>query len=389
MESIHSKKNMQDSKKKLFMWSGFFVVIIIIILLVRYFSLFWGLTIDRDVDVKQTKEGGTSILLMGKGGGSHEGPDLTDTIMLASLNPEKNTVDLISIPRDLYIKSMGSKINAAYIKGEKEKKGMIYAKAIVASVTGIKPDYAVVIDFSGFEKLIDLLGGIDVNVDNTLIDSAYPTEGKERELCGVTEDGLASFSAQIATSSATESDIFPCRFEVLRIEEGKQHMKGGLALKFVRSRHALGNEGSDFARSKRQQSVINAIREKVLSLGTLANPLKVVGIIGILKDNIATDIQENEYDDFIKLAQKMKGAKITSHVLDTGDVSDERYGLLINPPLDESVGFQWVLSPRAGVGDYSEIKEYVLCVLEGKECEITETDVRVIASPTSVQTKTP
>lgn len=366
------------------------MAIIIVVLLIRYFSLFWGLTVDRKVDVKQTKEGSTSILLMGKGGGSHDGPDLTDTIMLASLNPEKNTVDLISIPRDLYVKSMGRKINSAYVIGEeKEKKGMLYTKAVVASVTGVKPDYAVIIDFSGFEKLIDLLGGIDVQVENTLIDNAYPTEGKERELCGVTEDGLASFSAQIATSSATESEIFPCRFEVLQVKEGAQHMNGELALKFVRSRHALGQEGSDFARSKRQQSVINAIREKVLSLGTLANPLKVVGIIGILKDNIATDIQEQEYDDFIKLAQKMKGAKITSYVLDTGDIERGRYGLLVNPPLDESVGFQWVLSPRIGVGDYSEIKEYISCVLSGKTCEITETGVGIVASPVISPATTP
>lgn len=384
MESIHSKKNSSGSKKKLFLWGGIFVAVIICLLLIRYFSLFWGLTVDRKVDVKQTKEGSTSILLMGKGGGNHDGPNLTDTIILATVNPEKNTVNLISIPRDLYVKSMGRKINAAFAIGEeKEGKGMLYAKSIVASVTGIKPDYVVIIDFSGFEKLIDLLGGIDVQVDNTLVDNAYPVEGKEKELCGVTEDGIASFSAQIASSSATEYDLFPCRFEVLEVDEGTQHMNGELALKFVRSRHALGSEGSDFARSKRQQSVINAIREKVLSLGTLANPLKVVGIIGILKDNIATDIQEKEYDDFIKLAQKMKGAKIMNNALDTGE--GERYGLLINPPLDDSVSFQWVLSPRVGVGNYSEIKEYVSCIVLGKQCEVRESGIGEVTVPTTTK----
>lgn len=372
------------NKKNLLIWGGIFIVIILVLLLVRYFSLFWGLAIDRSVDVKQTKDGSVNILLLGKGGGSHDGPDLTDTIILANINPEKNRITMISIPRDFYMSSTKSKINKIYADGQKNgDKGILLSKAAVNSLTGVHPDYAVVIDFSGFEKLIDLLGGIDVTVENTLDDYAYPVEGKEDELCDHTEDGIASFSAQIATSSATEFDIFPCRFEHLHVDAGVEHMDGKTALQFVRSRHALGKEGSDFARSKRQQNVIQAIREKVLSLGTLANPLKVVGIIGILKDNISTDIQEKEYDDFIKLAQKMKGAEINTYVLDIGNEADGRYGLLVNPPLSEDVGFQWVLSPRTGVSNYSEIKDYVRCVIDDKSCEITETDVVVSAPVTS------
>lgn len=368
----------QKSKKNLLVWGGIFVLIIAVLLLFRYFSLFWGLTVDRRVDVKQTKDGSVNILLLGKGGGNHDGPNLTDTIMLANINPEENRVTLISIPRDFYLTSTKSKINKVYSDGQNEgEKGILLSRAAVSSITGVRPDYAVVIDFSGFEKLIDLLGGIDVTVENTLDDYAYPVEGLEDELCDHTQDGIASFSAQIATSSATEFDIFPCRFEHLHVEKGVIPMDGKTALQFVRSRHALGQEGSDFARSKRQQNVIQAIREKVLSLGTLANPLKVVGIIGILKDNIATDIKEEEYDDFIKLAQKMKGATIKSYVLDAGDEADTRYGLLVNPPLSQEVGYQWVLSPRTGVSNYSEIKKYVACVIEGRECEITKDAVIV------------
>ncbi len=374
----HTQQGKKNNRRNLFIWGGLFILIIIILLLVRYFSLFWGLTIDRRVDVKQTKDGSVNILLLGKGGGLHDGPDLTDTIILANINPEKNRVTMISIPRDLYLTSTKSKINKVYAEGQqKNKQGILLSRAAVNSLTGVSPDYAVVIDFSGFEKLIDLLGGVDVTVENRLDDYAYPVEGKEDELCGHTEDGIASFSAQIATASATEFDIFPCRFQRLQINKGVQYMDGKTALQFVRSRHALGKEGSDFARSKRQQNVINAIREKVLSLGTLANPLKVIGIIGILKDNIATDIKEEEYDDFIKLAQKMKGAQIDSYVLDVGDVSEKRYGLLINPPLSEEVEYQWVLSPRFGVDNYSEIKKFVACVISGSECEISETDIIV------------
>lgn len=374
----HTQQTKKSNRRNLLLWAGLFIGIIIVLLLVRYFSLFWGLTVDRRVDVKQTKDGSVNILLLGKGGGTHDGPDLTDTIILANINPDKNKVTMVSIPRDLYLTSTKSKINKVYADGQQNnEKGILLSRAAVNSLTGVQPDYAVVIDFSGFEKLIDLLGGIDVKVENTLDDYAYPVEGKEDELCDHTEDGIASFSAQIATASATEFDIFPCRFQHLHVDEGVQPMDGKTALQFVRSRHALGQEGSDFARSKRQQNVINAIRDKVLSLGTLANPLKVVGIIGILKDNIATDIKEEEYDDFIKLAQKMKGATIESYVLDVGNEADNRYGLLINPPLSQDVGYQWVLSPRAGVNNYSEIKKFVSCVISDSECEITETDVVV------------
>jgi len=364
-------------KKNLIWAAGIILFILALVFIIKALPFFWGVFVDKNINVTTTKEGDVNVLIMGIGGGEHEGPDLTDTIILASLHPDENRIDLISIPRDLYIESLKKKINHAYSIGQdKGDKGILLARSTVNSVTGVRPDYTVVIDFSGFVKLVDLLGGIDVNVENTLDDYAYPVEGKEQELCSVTEDGIASFSAQIATGSATEFDVFPCRFKHLHVERGQNHMDGELALKFVRSRHALGAEGTDFARSKRQQLVIDAIRNKILSLGTLANPVKVIGMISILKDNIFTDIPDSQYDDFIKLAQKMKGSKITSYVIDEGDSYQGKPGLLINPPLTEFSG-QWVLIPRIGNSNFSEIKEYVGCILSGKECTITEEDIEI------------
>lgn len=363
--------------KKIAIGVGLFILIIFLLVLFKAMPIFWGVFIDKKISVKKSDNGNINILLLGIGGAKHDGPDLTDTIILASINPQKNIVHLVSIPRDLYVDSLQTKINAAYANGqEKGGKGILLARSTVASITGIRPDYVFVLDFSGFIKLVDLIGGIDVQVENTLDDYAYPEEGKENELCGTTDDGLASFSAQIATGSATEFDLFPCRFFHLHVPLGLQHMDGELALKFVRSRHALGKEGSDFARSKRQQLVINAVRDKILSLGTLANPVKLIGIIGILGDNIHTDIPEGQFDDFIKLAQKMKGAKIESTVIDEGDLAQERYGLLMNPPTKDYRG-QWVLIPRIGSGNYSEIKTYLACVMKGGNCQITKDTVEV------------
>jgi len=351
------------------------IVALLVLVIARYVPIFWGIFVDKKISLTTASEGNVNLLLMGIGGGNHDGPDLTDTIIFANIQPDKKIVHLISIPRDLYIKPLGSKINAAYADGQKKGKGILLAKSTVGAVTGITPDYTVVIDFSGFVKLVDVLGGIDVDVENKLDDFAYPDEGKENDLCGNTEDSLATFSAQIATGSATESDIFPCRFIHLHVEKGTQHMDGKLALQFVRSRHAIGEEGTDFARSSRQQLVIEAVRNKLLSLGTISNPIKIFSIIQLLRQNINTDIPEDKFDDFIKLAQKMKGAKITSNVLDTGDIGNERYGLLVNPPISSEFGYQWVLSPRAGSSDYSEIQSFVECLVSGNLCTVTQTSV--------------
>lgn len=373
---VKDKKSHQ--KKVIFLVSLIVVCVVVLYFGLKILPFFWGVFIDKKINIKKDQNGTVNVLLMGIGGGTHEGPDLTDTIILANINPHKNIVHLVSIPRDLYVDSLHSKINAAYATGQDNGgRGILLARSTIASVTGVRPDYVFIIDFSGFVKLVDLLGGIDVNVQNTLDDYAYPVEGKEQELCGATEDSLATFSAQIATGSATEFDLFPCRFTHLHVDPGSQHMDGELALKFVRSRHALGLEGSDFARSRRQQLVVGALRAKVLSLGTLANPVKIIGIINILKDNIHTDIPEDQYDDFIKLAQSMKGAKIDSTVIEEGDSYQGRYGLLINPPLTDYNG-QWVLAPRAGRADYSEIKAYVACVVSGATCSITKTSVEVV-----------
>lgn len=366
-------------KKKIILLLGIGVLALVLIFIIRYFSLFWGVVVDRSISIKNNDNGVINVLLLGIGGGKHDGPNLTDTIILASLDPKKNTVNLISLPRDLYVPALKGKINRVYSDGEEKGKGkgMLLVKSAVNSITGVRPDYVVVIDFSGFVKLVDLLGGIDVEVKNALVDREYPIAGAENELCNHTEEGIASFSAQIATGSATEPEIFPCRYETLEVPRGKIHMDGELALQFVRSRHAEGAEGTDFARSSRQQSVINAVRNKVLSLGTLANPVKIFGIIDILTDHIRMDIPENEFDDFIKLAQKMQDAKITNYVLDIGDESQNRPGLLTHPDISEDYNYQWVLAPRLGGNNFSEVKEYIQCILDGNICEVTEEEVTV------------
>jgi anionic cell wall polymer biosynthesis LytR-Cps2A-Psr (LCP) family protein len=161
-------------------------------------------------------------------------------------------------------------------------------------------------------------------------------------------------------------EFFPCRFKLLHVDAGIQHMDGSTALQFVRSRHALGVEGSDFARSQRQAKVISAFKEKVFSVQTILNPVKVVNLYNILKASIDTDIPESQFGDFVDLANKIRGAKVQNAVIDLGD--DTRPGLLTNPPPIADYGYAWVLVPKAGPADYSEIHSFVACNVTNIGC---------------------
>jgi LCP family protein required for cell wall assembly len=358
--------------------SIFYIVLAVLVIvlgrilfsMIAYLPFLFQLLFNHNIDLKHTDDK-VNILLMGIGGGNHDGPNLTDTIIFSSIDTKTNKISMISIPRDLWVPDIKSKINAAYADGEAKKKGsgLVLSEAVVGKITGQEIDYGVVVDFDGFVKAVDLIGGLDVNVDRTFDDYEYPVEGKEDDTCGLSSSDIQQF---IATDSA-EVDIqqeFPCRYTHVHFDKGLNHMDGKTALEFVRSRHALGPEGSDFARSARQEKVIKAFKDKIFSLQILTDPGKLINLYSIVKQSISTDIKDTEFDDFIRLIEKVKNAKIETGVLDTGDSSQNRQGLLINPPISEEFGYQWVLIPSKGDGDFSEIQSFVNCELTKGNCTV-------------------
>ncbi len=303
-------------------------------------------------------------------------PNLTDTIIFASIDPKKNTVNLISVPRDLWISDLGQngeKINQAYADGQNDNqnKGLLLAKTVVGKVVGQPIHYGFRIDFDGFVKAVDLIGGVDVTVANTLDDYNYPIDGKEQETCGHTSDEIQAF---VASASADQDfwAFFPCRYKHLHVDAGIQHMDGTAALEFVRSRHGVGSEGSDFARSRRQQEVIEAFKSKIFSLGIILNPSKLMGLYTILQSSIDTDIKGEDIAAFISLAQSLRNAKIQTAVLDYGDVAQNRAGLLVQPPISADYNYASVLIPRVGANNYSEIQAYVNCELTKGNCVVPQ-----------------
>ncbi len=344
-------------------------------------GIFYGVTIDKAINLTAREKESFNIALLGIGGAAHDGPDLSDTMIVANVNLKQNEVFMFSIPRDLWIERNKDKINGIYAKEKNDGNGLGGVAGVLEMITGQKIDYVFVLDFEGFTKLVDHLGGIDVNVTSTLDDYHYPIEGLENETCGKSDEEISEFSATVS-AEMDFWDYFPCRYKHLHVDKGTVHMDGQLALEFVRSRHGVGSEGSDFARSKRQQQVITALKDKAFSLGVILNPVKLIGVFNILRENIDTNIDIEKVDDFIKLADKLKDGEINSYVFDQGNGSDE-FGLLLNPPITEEYRYKWVLIPRIGNDDFSEIKEYVSCVTKGDDCRIGKQGI-LTPSPTAV-----
>lgn len=336
----------------------------------------------------KSTDGRVNILLLGNAGGTHDGPDLTDSIIVASYHLKSNRVTLISIPRDLWVDSAKAKVNTLYHFGNKKGDGIKYTEDKIDDFLGFPIHYGVRLDFSGFQRAIDLIGGVEVDVPKTFDDYNYPIEGKEDDLCGllekevdltpdqikalnITEDKLnpaspspnatpnpdpnapKRFKVLIDSSDkiATSAADFACRFEHIRYEKGKNSMDGEEALKFVRSRMGTNGEGSDFARSRRQQLVLQSFRNKALSLQTLTSPKTVTDLIGTFGQSVETDIPFDKYLDFYKLVKKNE--KVESIVL--GDLGNGK-SILITP-LPSEYGGTFVLIPPGG--DFKKIQDFI------------------------------
>jgi len=252
-----------------------------------------------------------NILLLGMGGKGHAGPFLTDTIILASYQPSTKKMAMLSIPRDLLVEIPNrgwKKINNvnAFAEIDESGSGGEATKNTISQIFDIPIHYYVRIDFAGFKELVDDLGGVNVYVERSFSDSSYPTDDYG--------------------------------YQTVSFEHGWQQMDSETALQYSRSRHGNNGEGSDFARALRQQKVIFALREKILSANTLFNPKKLNTLLGAYNNKVQTNIDIWEAVAFKKIAEEFNG-QIINQILDS---SPDNY--LYN----NIVGGAYVLQPKAG-----------------------------------------
>lgn len=311
------------------------------------------------------------VLVMGFGGGTHDGGYLTDTIILALVEQKKERVTLISLPRDLWInlpvtesETKGFKINAAYAIGRDDRRypnkpeqytgeggGGTLAKYAISEITGLPVKHFVALSFDGFKKSIDVLGGVPVNVPVTFDDPLYPIEEKKNDTCGLTEEEFAERTATMSGAKLEES--FACRYELLHFDRGIQTMDGETALKYVRSRHSP-QHGGDYARSQRQKTLIAGVKEKVFTVGFLP---KLIPFMNTLTYDMQMDIDPQTLQQWIAKADEFKGYEIRSIEVTEKTVLQQ----------STSADRQFILIPKTGDGDWQSVKDYIQSELEGIE----------------------
>ena len=308
-----------------------------------------------------------NILLLGYAGGTHQGTYLTDTMMLAHIDMANKKAVLISIPRDVWVKiptktkdSFHSKINTVFQMGmfpedyanldsKYIKKGheTTLISYVISQITGYVPDYFVSIDFDGFIKAIDVLGGVEINVESGFEDKRYPITGKETDLCGKEESEFEELE-KIATESPEIA--YPCRYETLKFEAGLQNMDGETALKFSRSRYSSQN-GGDFERAKRQQLLLEAVKDKIISVGFIP---KIIPLLDELSSHIKTDISLEQMQKFLSKAKNANNYKIKRLVITDNDYLDT----------SKSEDGQFVLIPKLGIDDWTDVKKWIKSTID-------------------------
>jgi len=285
---------------------------------------------SADKQLKGEDRDRINILLLGMGGKQHDGGYLTDTIMLVSLEPSTKKVAMLSIPRDLTVPIEGlgwRKINNinAFAEVENRDSGGLAVSQAISDILELPIDYYFRVDFEGFINIINELGGIKINVKNALEDPLYPIMGAE------------------------DAEPYESRFEHLYIPAGWQEMDGELALKYARSRHAYGGEGSDFARAKRQQKILEAVKDKLLSKYIIFKPLMIKNIINQVQEHVSTNLQIWEIVKAWDMFKDISGSNIINKVLDNSPS-----GLLVDMITSDGA---YILTPRSG--DFAEIQYLV------------------------------
>lgn len=267
-------------------------------------------TIENDPDYTMPKpeDDRWDLLVLGIRGEESEDADeagalLTDTMMVISYNKKTGRTSMVSIPRDLYVRIYGEKkdkINSAYEIGILRQNGIGFTKKLLSRITGVYIDSALVLDFSSFKKIVDDLGGIEITLDKPF---------SEKQQWGY------EFS----------------------LPAGINHLDGENILYYVRSRFS----SSDFDRAQRQQKVIMAVKDRVMTLNLLSDPVKTLSILNTIRSNIETDLNIWDAGSLLNLSKQFNEAdgKVKRYVITTENLVYESH-------IQTDVGNLYVLLPN-------------------------------------------
>ena len=307
-------------------------------------NIFKGGLIDivKNEPLKQDANGRSNFLIFGTAeddeGGEHGGANLTDSIMILSVDQNKKNAYMLSLPRDLWVQYQETcwvgnqgKLNAAYScasdDGKNEEAGAEALQKTVADITGLEIQYYIHLNFTAVVEAVNAVGGVDVTIQ-----SEDPRGIQDRNF------------------------DWKCRYQCyfVNYKNGEvAHLDGEHALALARARNASGGYGlpnGNFDREKNQQLIIKALREKALTAGTLTNLGSVTGLIDALGNNLRTNVETKEIRTLMDLATKIETDNIISLSL------NEEGNMLVTTG---SYNGQSIVRPVAGIMDYSEIHAYI------------------------------
>lgn len=234
-----------------------------------------------------------------------DGPTLTDTLMVVTIDPVAKTSSMLSLPRDLWVKIPGfevTRINQAHYFGELFEYpggGPALAVQTVEAFLGLPIDYYVTINFDGFTRIVDQIGGIEIDVPESINDPTYP------DRC--------------------------YGFDPFAIQAGRQHLDGEAALKYARTRATFGG---DVDRANRQQAVVMAVRERILTLDMVPQLIRQApSLWQTLQANVRTNLSLDKAIQVGLLVQEIPRDNIQTAVIDfdyvyTETTFDERQVLV-------------------------------------------------------------
>lgn len=282
----------------------------------------------------KSTNGRTNILLAGYSAddGGHQGAELTDSIMILSIDQSSKAVTVISIPRDLYVNVPGhgySKINAAYEEGESENfsvsgyasGGMGLLEETVEQVTGVHSNYEALINYTAFKEVVNAVGGVTVTIASSNANGLYDPNTD------------------------------------LKLANGTVSLNGQQALNLARARGdgkgSYGFTNGDFDRSAHQQLILQAVAAKAktgLSLTQIASLADALG------SNAKTDLQLNEIKTLYQISKQIPASSITTYTLN--NVNGQN--LLANYTTTSG---QSALVPVGGLGNYATLQSTVASLL--------------------------
>lgn len=309
--------------------------------------------------IKGEEDGRINILLLAmRGANDPAGGNLADSIEVISIQLKENKISMISIPRDLFVDNPAvgykTKINAVHAYGEQKGagNGLTYMEQAVGDVAGIPIHYAVSVNYDAFTQIIEAMGGLKITLDSPFEEAAQfnqphvcdsyftvPTGKYEEKTKKIYDKETGAYKR---TRVVKRYPLCTAPVEKLecggdfKLPAGPQTLDATKALCYARSRET----SNDFERAKRQQQIIAAVKDNLLSAGTLTDFTKLNGILDSLGNNVKTDMQAWEIKHLYDLYSQMKEAAISQKVIDSSDdsetglvhgVKDETFGDILVP----------------------------------------------------------